>query len=136
MNFLIWDAINRGEDFWKSQNNPKADKFYAAAKAIIESDKITILRISDHNTWGLSGADQPDNTNMPWTALVMSEGASSKDGTGGGSFGIGKFAAFANSKIRTVFYSTLDSTGKQASQGLSILASFIDGELSNQVQSY
>ena len=56
----------------------------------------------------------------------MSEGASSKDGTGGGSFGIGKFAAFANSKIRTVFYSTLDSTGKQASQGLSILASFID----------
>lgn len=120
------DAINRGEDFWKSQNNPKADKFYAAAKAIIESDKITILRISDHNTWGLSGVDQPDNTNMPWTALVMSEGASSKDGTGGGSFGIGKFAAFANSKIRTVFYSTLDSTGKQASQGLSILASFID----------
>ena len=119
-------AINQGELFWKSQNNPKADIFYERAKKTLESEYITILRISDHNTVGLSGADQPDNTKAPWTALVMSEGASSKDGTGGGSFGIGKFAAFANSKLRTVFYSTLDIDKKEASQGLSILASFID----------
>lgn len=119
-------AIDKGEEFWKTQNNPKADKFYDRAKKTLEEKNITILRVSDHNTSGLSGADQPDNTKAPWTALVMSEGASSKDGTGGGSFGIGKFAAFANSKLRTVFYSTLDSNHKEASQGLSILASFID----------
>lgn len=119
-------AVDQGELFWKSQNNPKADNFYARAKETLASEYITVLRVSDHNTIGLSGADQPDNTKVPWTALVMSEGASSKDGTGGGSFGIGKFAAFANSKLRTVFYSTLDSTKKEASQGLSILASFFD----------
>ena len=121
-------AIQRGAEFWKPQNNPKADVFYKNALNIINADKISILRISDHNTKGLSGADEPNNTKAPWTALVMSDGASSKDGTEGGSFGIGKFASFANSQIRTVFYSTYDSFGEQASQGLSILASFIDSE--------
>lgn len=121
-------AIQRGAEFWKPQDNPKADVFYENAQNIINAEKISILRISDHNTKGLSGADEPDNTKAPWTALVMSDGASSKDGTEGGSFGIGKFASFANSRIRTVFYSTYDCLGEQASQGLSILASFIDSE--------
>lgn len=119
-------AIGQGKKFWDKQDNPKADRFFEGAIKTIIKDKISVLRISDHNTVGLDGADDPDNTKAKWTSLVMSEGASSKDGTEGGSFGIGKFAAFANSKIRTVFYSTVDGEGKEASQGICYLASFID----------
>lgn len=119
-------AINQGQRFWKTQNNPKADKFYTKAKSVIGKTSITCLRISDHNTVGLGGSDRLDDTKAPWTALVLSEGASSKDGAEGGSFGIGKFAAYANSSLRTVFFSTVDSEKKQASQGISYLASFVD----------
>ncbi len=120
------DAIERGYTFWKTQNNPKADAFYNKAKKVLASDEILCLRISDFNTIGLGGSDCLDDTQAPWTALVMSEGASSKDGSEGGSFGIGKFAAFANSSLRTVFYSTVDSDFKTASQGISCLATFIN----------
>ena len=51
-------------------------------------------------------------------------GASDKSGTAGGSFGIGKFAPFACSDFRTVFYSTLDKDGVKAYQGVSRLTSF------------
>ena len=119
-------AIQRGAEFWKPQDNPKADVFYENALNIINAEKISILRISDHNTKGLSGADEPNNTKAPWTALVMSDGASSKDGTEGGSFGIGKFASFANSLIRTVFYSTADKEGVCSYQGVARLTSFKD----------
>lgn len=119
-------AIEQGQKFWKTQNNPKADKFYAKAKTVIAKPIINCLRISDHNTIGLGGSDRLDDTKAPWTALVLSEGASSKDGAEGGSFGIGKFAAYANSSLRTVFFSTVDSEGKKASQGISYLASFVD----------
>ena len=58
------------------------------------------------------------------TDLTKSSGASDKSGSHGGSFGIGKFAPYACSSLRTVFYSTSDKDGLCASQGVSRLTSF------------
>ena len=119
-------AVGQCYSFWKEQKNQKAESFFSTAKATVNSEEITILRISDHNTSGLDGVDRPDDTTANWTALVMSSGASAKNGTQSGSFGLGKYAAFANSKLRTVFYSTVASDGSKASQGISKLATFVD----------
>ena len=56
--------------------------------------------------------------------MTKSSGASDKSGSRGGSFGIGKFAPFACSSLRTVFYSTYDVHGTSASQGVARLTSF------------
>ena len=88
----------------------------------MNAEKIPFLRISDYNTTGLCGSDGEYNT--PWCNLTKSSGASDKAGTSGGSFGIGKYAPFACSSFRTVFYSTLDKDGKSAYQGISRITSF------------
>lgn len=80
------------------------------------------MRISDFNTTGLLGS--AEEYNSPWTNLTKSSGASDKVGSQGGSFGIGKFAPFACSDLRTVFYSTKDKDGEKASQGVARLTSF------------
>jgi hypothetical protein len=118
----LQDAFRRSIDFWSIQNsNKQATNFFN--KALQKStQKIHCLRISDFNTTGLNGSDVPYNS--PWSNLTKSTGISDKGGTNGGSFGIGKFAPFACSDFRTVFYSTIDIDGKAAFQGISRLTSF------------
>ncbi len=91
----------------------------SSAIKLLEQQKLTFLRISDSNTTGLQG----DN----WHALVKLQGSSRKDNPGaGGSHGIGKYAAFAVSPLRTVFYWTcFEENGKQIEkfQGKSVLRS-------------
>ncbi len=116
------------EKYWgkdeESNGNEKAVMFYKKGLDILNSKKINILRISDFNTTGLTGSQKEKNS--PWISLVKSKGVSEKTGTAGGSYGIGKNAPFANSEIRTVFYSTLDENGIQAYQGVAKLASFAE----------
>ena len=86
----------------------------------VKQDKIPCLRVSDRNTTGLRG-DQ-------WKALVKMQGASFKDDLegAGGSFGIGKYAPFAVSSLRTVFYWTCYQDGNgtiEKFQGKSVLMS-------------
>jgi len=88
----------------------------------MDSGSIHFLRVSDFNTTGLLGSDKEYNTQ--WCNLTKSSGTSDKAGTSGGSFGIGKFAPFACSDLRTVFYSTLDTEGLAAFQGISRITSF------------
>lgn len=92
------------------------------AKEILDSEYINVLRISDFNTTGLLGANQ-NNYSNPWNSLVRSTGVSDKNPTDGGSFGIGKFASFACSKLRTVFFSTNAQDKIQAYQGIARLPS-------------
>lgn len=115
-------ALESALDFWKIQEDKKAKKFFSKALETINKDEIHFLRISDFNTTGLTGSKGEYNT--PWTNLIKSSGASDKKGVAGGSFGIGKFAPFACSNLRTVFYSTLDIENITASQGVARLASF------------
>lgn len=116
------DALKRALDFWSLQQSPNAKTFFKHALDVIHRSTITCLRISDFNTSGLVGSREEYNS--PWCNLTKSSGASDKSGSNGGSFGIGKFAPYACSALRTVFYSTSDKDGVYASQGVSRLTSF------------
>ena len=118
------DAFSRSLDYWSKQKSTKAKSFFQTALKLAEQPKITCLRISDANTTGLLGSSEEYNS--PWCNLTKSQGASDKSGSNGGSFGIGKFAPYACSSFRTVFYSTLDSAGISAYQGVARLTSFKD----------
>lgn len=115
-------AFDRALDFWSHQKSDKAKSFFKKAIAVSKQSKIVCLRISDHNTTGLTGSREEYNS--AWCNLTKSTGASDKSGTNGGSFGIGKFAPYACSAFRTVFYSTSDKDGLFAYQGVSRLTSF------------
>ena len=117
------DALERALVFWSQQKHSNTAKsFFKQALTVMQKPKITCLRISDFNTSGLIGSCEEYNS--PWCNLTKSSGASDKSGSNGGSFGIGKFAPYACSSLRTVFYSTSDKEGVVASQGVSRLASF------------
>lgn len=116
------DALKRALDFWSQQQSTKAKNFFKQALDVIHKPTITCLRISDFNTSGLVGSREEYNS--PWCNLTKSSGASDKSGSHGGSFGIGKFAPYACSALRTVFYSTSDKDRVCASQGVSRLTSF------------
>lgn len=116
------EALEKCYDYGVEQNNSKTIKFFNKSLESIK-DNISILRISDYNTKGLLGSENEDENN-PWRNLVKANGVSDKEGSSGGSFGIGKSASFACSKIRTIFYRTLDKNGITAAQGISKLISF------------
>ncbi len=116
----LFDAIKLCKDFWKE--NPKSVKFFNEAIKVCNSNKIRVLRISDFNTTGLPGSNEFKSS--PWQNLVKSSGVSDKNGTSGGSYGIGKSAPFACSELRTVFYNTLDIDNIRAYQGVANLVSF------------
>lgn len=79
------------------------------------------MKVSDYNTTGLSGSDNP--LKGKWFALVKAVGVSNKGDDDGGSFGIGKAAPLECSMLRTVFYNTIDQENKKAFQGSARLVS-------------
>lgn len=128
-------AIKSASQFSINQRNQRAKNFFADALKTVGKDTITCLRISDSNTKGLEGSMASQHEPSPWRDLTKSQGVSDKSGSNGGSFGIGKFAPFACSTMRTVFYSTLDHTGIAAYQGVTRLTSFEDstGEITQGI---
>jgi hypothetical protein len=118
----LMKAFTASLDFWDRQSSKKAADFFTRAIKMMKDGSIPFLRISDFNTSGLLGSSEEYNT--PWCNLTKSSGASDKSGTSGGSFGIGKFAPYACSEFRTVFYSTLDTENATAFQGISRITSF------------
>lgn len=131
------DAFTSSRKFWSVQSERRATDFFDRAIQMIDSGSIPFLRISDFYTTGLQGSRAEYNT--PWCNLTKSSGSSDKSGTAGGSFGIGKFAPFACSEFRTVFYSTVDVDGQMASQGISRITSFRrkeDGEITTGIGYY
>lgn len=122
----LQDAFQRSLDFWSLQKSDRTKAFFREAIRLGKQEKISCLRISDFNTTGLTGSNDEENYNSPWSNLTKSSGASDKSGTNGGSFGIGKFAPFACSAFRTVFYSTADKEGVCSYQGVARLTSFKD----------
>lgn len=114
----------------KSKKRKKETEFFTRAAALVEQKTLPVLLVEDYGTTGLLGPAVEGN---PFHALVKSSGVSQKNvADAGGSFGIGKNAAFAISSLRTVFYSTryTDDKGKDChlAQGKSILISHEDGE--------
>lgn len=83
----------------------KAVGFFEEAHRLLSSSSIHVLIVSDSNTTGIIG---PSTKGQPYHAFMKGIGQSKKDSdTGLGSFGIGKFAPFTVSKLRTVFVSTV-----------------------------
>lgn len=121
---LLIDIFQKCSDFWKMQNSKITVDFFDNAIRKMNEDKISILRISDFYTKGLTGSSQFDNYNTDWMKLTKSSGSSDKKGPSGGSYGIGKFAPFACSDFSTVFYSTYDIEENKAHQGVARLVTF------------
>ena len=106
-------------------NDDKVIDALNRAKSSVGSDTIPCLRVSDRNTTGLKG-DQ-------WRALVKMQGVSHKPDVlgAGGSHGIGKYAPFLFSDLRTVFYWTCykdNGTPIEQFQGKSVLISHKSSE--------
>lgn len=116
-------AFKKCEDTWTGKNK-KSEQFIGNALKILGKKEIKILRISDFNTKGLEGAEEGE-IGSPWSSLVKEAGSSNKGESSGGSFGIGKSAPFLNSKLRTLFYSSLDTSGFESHIGVANIMSFI-----------
>lgn len=101
--------------------------FFEIATDALRQPSINVLTVEDYGTTGLVGPSVPGK---PFHALVKGSGVSQKSSAdAGGSFGIGKNAAFAVSQLRTVFYSTLfgeDTDLSYLAQGKAILVSHTD----------
>ena len=93
-------------------------------KAAKKSGSLNALVITDSNT---TGASDKDGRKDKWWSLTRALGRSTKDKKdSGGSFGIGKNAAFTNADMRTVLYSTSYYDGDSLERryaGISILVS-------------
>lgn len=108
------DEANRRKDI-------KAMNIFTNMVQTIAVKEISVLVISDYNTSGLSKIGKDSGT---FDSLVKAEGYSQKEySSSGGSFGIGKNAAFSASKIRTVFYNTRNVENELGFQGVTILTS-------------
>jgi hypothetical protein len=114
------NAVQACLNYWEKRSE-RAKKLLQTAINTLHKDKITFLKISDFNTTGLLGAEKEPPSD--WHNLVKSVGVSDKISTEGGSFGIGKYAPFACSDLRTAFYSTFDLTALEAFQGAARLVS-------------
>lgn len=119
----LQEAIKKCLD--SNKDEPDAFKFFNNAYELLSMKNIDILRISDHNTSGLEGSDTCEK-GTSWSRLVKENGSSNKGQNSGGSFGIGKSAAFACSDLRTVFYSSVDTHNLKSNFGVAKLVSFQD----------
>lgn len=113
----------------KQQKMRKAEEYFEKTIPLLEDDVISVLRISDFHTSGLTGSSSAgEDYTTPWFKLVRSVSSSDKIEGSIGSYGSGKMAAFACSDLQTVFYSTRDMNGYEAHQGVSKLICFKDDE--------
>ena len=100
-------------------DDDKARGMLRRASELLQRDRLPYLRVSDRNTTGLRHGH--------WKALVKLQGASVKEKrSAGGSHGIGKYAPFAVSSLRTVFYWTQfeeNGESQELFQGKAVLMS-------------
>ncbi len=110
--------------FWDNfaKEDKKAVEFLDNALTVLSRKTVRCLRISDNNTTGLLGVNVSGSS--PWQNLVINSNVSDKTGDAGGSFGIGKNAAFACSHLRLVFYNTINLDNEKAFQGVLKLPSY------------
>lgn len=120
-------AVKRCADAAKIDDSEKAIKFFDEAHKLLSQKDISVLQIRDSNTTGLIG---PCENGKPFFAMLKATGQSRKVGTSTGSYGIGKFAPFTVSELRTVFVSTVwndsEAGAQHYVQGKAVLMSHHD----------
>lgn len=130
--FPSFDSFQCALKSCRSQLLPDDDKgseFFTNACEVVARATIPTLVVADYNTTGLKGSS--DVAGTPFHSLLKSSGVSLKSNpASGGSYGIGKNAAFAISDLQTVFYTSLtknyDGGLEFRAQGKSVLVSHID----------
>lgn len=93
-----------------------------------QGSTVPVLKISDFNTTGLIGVDDSNNRDKCWYKLVKSFSSTNKSDGSSGSQGVGKFAVYNFTKLRTILYSTLTEDGHKGLQGKTILTTFRDSK--------
>jgi hypothetical protein len=78
-----------------------------AALKLAHEELVSVLRISDFGTKGLTGSESLNTPTSPLSALTRGAGISANDGSRGGSFGIGSAVGPMASDLCTVFYTSL-----------------------------
>lgn len=107
------ETVKQKYEFVKAANiNTDIEIMERIYSTFQDSKDITILKISDKNTKGVTIDPTDGNANGTFASLVKTDGASFKGAGNAGSRGIGKQAAFNVSDIKTVFYSSLSSQGE------------------------
>lgn len=119
------NIIVKCEEFGKeTYKDEKFKEFIADAKECLSHDKVPVMIISDINTKGLDGSK---NGTGSWLALTSSDGVTDKGEGSGGSYGIGKNAPFACSRLRSIFYSTYSRIDeRRAIQGVASLVTHLN----------
>ena len=106
------DGLRTALELCRTQGGDQSEtatRFFDNALSAVNSEAIRVMRVSDYGTTGLRGADTCSQ-GTDWSKLIKESGSSGKHGTSGGSFGIGKYSAFACSSMRTVFFSSSKSS--------------------------
>ena len=116
------EELKRCEEYWTGDNDDIVKRVKQMRK-LLEAERIQVLRVSDFNTTGLIGVSDFSNEKSPWYSLMHGSGESGKSGSEGGSKGVGKYATFVNSLVRTVFYSTTSKQGESGYQGIAYFCS-------------
>lgn len=78
-----------------------------AALKLAHQQTVSVLRISDFGTNGLTGSESLNTPTSALSALTRGAGISTNDGSRGGSFGIGSAVGPMASDLCTVFYTSL-----------------------------
>lgn len=111
------------------KESDKSEIFFNEALQLPEQPKIPVLQVADYNTTGVIG---PCVNGKPYFALLKGPGQSVHPGEHSiGTFGIGKFAPFVVSKLRTVFVSTIwadEHDWYHYVQAKAVLMSHVDGQ--------
>ena len=117
---LCADFYNSGDD------GEKLKRWVRQSKQYLSQGSVGVLKISDYYTTGLRGVTKLKGSD--WSGLVREKGATNKSEGKGGSHGVGKFAPYSFSSLRTVLYSTKNMDGETAFQGKTILTSFQEND--------
>ena len=98
--YLVNEYLPKIRKSWKIDDNEY--QYTKDISSLLKKIKVPILCISDFNTTGLE--------DINWDSLIKETGVSNKaDNDASGSKGIGKYAPFAASDLRMVFYNTKTS---------------------------
>ncbi len=123
------DALRAAADSPHNNDKEYEEQFNRAHRLLRRNEEgsLDILKITDSNTTGADDEPRPNGAPSKWEALTKGTGSNEKDQRdAAGSYGLGKFAAFAVTDLRTVLYSVAYKSNSQLHrrfQGKAILVS-------------
>lgn len=106
-------------EYCRAHDNSK-DPYISKVEYLDEyqNSEIGYLKVSDYNTHGMSYVDDIYAASGFKSCVRESSASFKQDRKAGGSHGLGKTVGFVNSRINTVYYSTMDEDGYTYGEGV------------------